>query len=99
MTERVYYEVADIDDPKADYPYAVIAIYPDRPNASGCVGVVMSLHHDRGEASAAATILRKPVTCTECGSTMTDEELATGGFLACCPERNVNRVKDSSHGY
>lgn len=92
MSERVFYEIADIDDPKADYPYAVIAIYPDRPNARGCVGVVASLHHDRKEAQAAASLLRKPILCEACGSTATEEDLNALGVIACCPERNVNRV-------
>lgn len=33
-----------------------------------------------------------PSTCTECGSTETDRELADRGFLACCPERTVNQI-------
>lgn len=57
MSERVYYEVADIQSDYSDYPFAVLAIYPDRPNASGCVGIVQSLHYDRSEAAAAAKAL------------------------------------------
>lgn len=58
MGERVFYDVADIDDPNAEYPLAVIAIYPDRPNSGGCVGIVKSLHTNRADAEREAEAYR-----------------------------------------
>lgn len=60
MSERVFYEVADIDSDYSDYPFAVLAIYPDRPNSTGCVGIVKSLHSARSEANSAADAFTNP---------------------------------------
>lgn len=50
--ERVFYEVADLDE-GCGAPFAVLAIYPDRRKDNGVLAIVSSLHHDRIEAEAA----------------------------------------------
>lgn len=54
--ERVLYEVADLNESVAGYPFAVLAIYPDRraPEGDGCVATVVSLHRSRPEAEEAS---------------------------------------------
>lgn len=36
--------------------------------------------------------LARRVACKGCGSKQTDAELVAGGFVACCPDRSVDRV-------
>jgi hypothetical protein len=48
MTGPIYV-VADLDRPNPE-PFAVIAVYPDRPKDGGCEGVCVSLHMTRDEA-------------------------------------------------
>lgn len=55
MTERVFYEVATLQPPSA--PFAVVAIYPDRREGSGCSCIVQSLHYDEVDADAALAAL------------------------------------------
>jgi hypothetical protein len=56
MAGRVFYQVADLDAAQSGCPFAVVAIYPDRPHGhgKGCLAIVESLHGNRAEAEAAA---------------------------------------------
>ncbi|AJA07486.1 hypothetical protein SKP52_02780 [Sphingopyxis fribergensis] len=59
-TERVYHEIAELDDPDGP-PWAVVAIYPDRPNGNGCVGIVKSLHTVHADAQLAVDAYRSGI--------------------------------------
>lgn len=52
----VFYEVAELDNPIVDPPYAVIRIDTDKRVGAGCEGIVVSLHWSKGEAKAAADL-------------------------------------------
>lgn len=54
MTEPVFYQVADLVQPSPE-PFAVIAIYPERREGTGCKATVVSLHAKREDAEREAT--------------------------------------------
>jgi hypothetical protein len=52
----VFYEVATLNDPVVDPPFALIRIDTDRPMGQGVEGVIVSLHWSEDEARAAAEL-------------------------------------------
>lgn len=52
----VFYEVATLDNPLTDPPFALIRVNTDKPVGAGWEGTVVSLHWTDGEARAAADL-------------------------------------------
>lgn len=57
MRERVLYKIANLEKPHK--PFAVLAIYPDRPKDGGCVAIVHSVHDFSGDAERELATLTK----------------------------------------
>ena len=56
----VFYEVATLNDPIVNPPFAVVRIDTDKRVEGGVEGIVVSLHHTREEAQAAADLALLP---------------------------------------
>jgi hypothetical protein len=68
MTQTIFYQVADIDNPGAAEPFMVIRIDVTKRRDKGVEGVVQSLHWTRDEADMRSKELTEEgVPCGECG--------------------------------
>lgn len=52
----IFYEVATLDNPVVDPPFALIRIDTDKRVGAGCEGTVVSLHWSKDEAKKAADL-------------------------------------------
>lgn len=52
----IFYEVATLDNPVVDPPFALIRIDTDKRIDGGCEGTVVSLHWSKDEAKKAAEL-------------------------------------------
>jgi len=47
-------------------------------------------------ARALDRLTAQPAACTGCGLTLTIDQIKAGGYLSCCPERNMQPVKPAA---